>query len=94
MKYIVLKQIGKHFSREVPIIFPNELVHSVVAEAIMDALEKEGHKTGFDVVSAGEFSSMDIQADCNGKSTTLNVKSRGDVDSRMITMYDYLHGIE
>ena len=92
MKYIVLSQeIGANLIREVPIIFPNYLIHAEVAEAIIKGCSGF---SGAKAVSAGECSSTDLNPKCHGKSTTLNVESRGEEDSQLFPMYDYFHGIK
>lgn len=89
MKYIVIvKKIGS-IEREFPIVFPNELTHIDVAEALISKcpeLENGG------VVGAGEMSCFDIDAHCHGRSSTLNVNSRESRDSESFKMRDYTAG--
>lgn len=82
-KYIMLND-GLH---DIPIIFPDRLVHESVASSL---LQHEEHKN-LKVVSAG---SVDIGLDCScyGKSETLKLESRPE-DGRVISMYPYMHGI-
>lgn len=90
MKYVVFrKEEANGDAMEIPILFPNQLVHQLVAEKL---LEMEGME-GFKVVSAGECSSMDVSPKCSGRSDTLKVESRGKVDSDLFPMYDYMHGL-
>jgi hypothetical protein len=44
-------------------------------------------------VAAGFVSSMKIGSPCHGESETLNLKSRGAQDDRLIAVMDYSHGI-
>lgn len=102
MKYIVLRIED----REVPIIFPDTLVHSMVADAIRDVFARERIESGkYDVsarsmrkfregirpVAAGDINLGFVT--CSGKSSTLKVESRGRADDQMIETYDYFHGI-
>jgi hypothetical protein len=84
MKYIIF--ISKDGRQEIPIIFPNNLVHLEVAQAMSKLVGTSR------VVAAGEFSSLAIDAECNGKSTTIGVKSREEQDDRLISNYDYTFG--
>lgn len=99
MKYIVLRTTNGDIVRDIPFIFPNHLVHADVAEALADMLIRKyasGSPATVQAISAGEISSLEIAGDthsCDGESTTLHLKSRGEEDSRMINTYDYYHGI-
>lgn len=84
MKYIVFK-VNKPIKREIPVIFPDEFVHSDVAAMFMQ------NRPSMKVVAAGDMSSLTMV--CSGKSETLKKKSRGITDMNLITTYDYLHGI-
>lgn len=90
MKYIVLKVEHGGVVREVPIIFPEFLVHANVSAALLEHCSELKDGTP---IAAGEFSSLDIDADCHGKSISLKVESRRLVDSQLINMYDYNHGV-
>jgi len=85
MKYIVLRVQDQ----ELPVIFPEQMIHSLVAEA----LSKMPSMAGAVPVSAGQLSSLDIGSGCHGNSTTLGLSSRGVQDDQLIQMMDYLHGI-
>ena len=98
MKYVVVKlKQGKGEStvtRELPIIFPEALSHSVVAQAFMRAIkEEQPNIREMEPVSAGFLSSMDINYSVYGKSDTLKLESREDQDNRLISTLDYTHGI-
>lgn len=86
-KYVVLSD-GMF---ELPIIFPDALIHADVAEVLkpkMPAAEK-GRK--WEVVSAGTIEMISATG-VGGNSKTLNMKSRPD-DAALILSYPYLHGI-
>lgn len=73
---------------ELPIIYPDRLVHADVAKAIMGCESLKG----FDVkpISAG---SVLIHCDAtHGSSTTLDLKS-GITDTALINNFPYFHGI-
>ncbi len=93
MKYIVMVRRVGDMVREVPILFPNELVHQHVAQAL---LRLPGNPYGFEnrVAAAGE-ATMELGAvKCGGRSETLKIGSRGDEDARLIEMSDYGVGIK
>lgn len=104
MKYVVLyvldhdKAHRELNAREIPIVFPNELVHADVYHAVAEVLMKQSEKGTFravTAVSAGDINSMDLgkKGLCHGQSETLKLRSRGVVDDTLIGCYDYLHGI-
>lgn len=74
-KYIILRVGG----RDVPIIFPDHLVHSLVVDAMKQYYIKEARELGREwgpitPVAAG---SVDLTVEsCHGESTTLNLKPR------------------
>jgi len=95
MKYIVMQRKYAGMIKEVPIIFPNELVHKHVAMAL---LSLNGNPYNFinKVASAGDVA---IEADyseihCTGRSDTLNIDSRGDIDENLIIMCEYGVGLK
>lgn len=90
MKYIVFRISQNGFERDVPIIFPNQLVHAIVAVSMMDCLKQHFEKFVIRPVSAGTVN-VPI-AECSGESETLNLNSRHN-DDNLIAMYDYFHGI-
>jgi hypothetical protein len=101
MKYIVLEVTdwtgtGRNKqARELPVIFPEAMIHSEVAHALALMLnaERPGKRT-VKAVSAGNINSMDLmQIECCGKSETLGLQSRGIVDDQLMRMLDYSHGI-
>jgi hypothetical protein len=89
MKYIMLKLEDQ--CKNIPVIFPDILVHAHVAAAITRTLEMQGIR-GAEVISAG---SIDIVANgAGGESETLSIESRGERDVDVINQYPYSHGIE
>ena len=87
MKYIVFEKTILGMKQEIPIIFPNLLVHLDVAKALTKVVETSR------IVAAGEFSSLDIDAEVGGKSTSIGIKSRGKKDEILIAYCDYTGGM-
>lgn len=88
MKYIVLEcEISSDHKVEVPIIFPAALIHADVAKAMAHSI-RFNHGWIAKAISAGELPSTGILG-CHGKSETLNLKSRGAVDDRLLSLNDY-----
>lgn len=95
MKYVILEiPIGKSgLLRDVPIIFPEELVHSDVANLMARC---PGMATARPI-AAGFLSSMSVGGTgaCYGESESLGkLKSRGQIDDQLISMMDYTHGVK
>lgn len=102
-KYIVM-QVG---NREVPVIFPEHMVHSLMAERMKDyfgliVLEAMPLGLGtpdqlqrltqmFKPVAAGSVE-LEIGA-CSGGSESLGLEARAD-DARFLRTYNYHHGIK
>jgi len=89
MKYIMI-EVEKPVRRRIPIIFPNDMVHAIVAEAILSKAKTMNWQNA-KVVSAGDCSVMDVE--CSGHSSTLKLSSDSFKDERIINNIDYLHGI-
>lgn len=91
-KYTVIR-VGNN---ELPIIFPDCLIHSLIADSFKRYFNKEadeisGPMRQYRVVSAG---SVELDPTfCYGKSETLKLESRGVMDTELIEMFPYLHGI-
>lgn len=106
MKYIVLEVTDHHAKaaepsvREIPVLFPDVLVHAEVYEAIRRILRRQrtdGRQREIKAASAGFLSSLEVGGEgcCHGKSESLgDLPSRGPVDDVLISTYDYLHGIK
>lgn len=90
MKYIVMQVNHAGMTREFPVLFPAELGHIDVFDALRTKCPELTQATA---VSGGEISSLNIEPGCYGRSSTLNVNSREKVDDQLITMRDYNAGI-
>ena len=85
--YIIFRSPKQHgVIREIPIIYPDILVHSDVAEAMLKVPGMEKFKP----ISAGSCTLM--ACSCEGGSSTLKLKSRKG-DHNLINNYPYWHGI-
>lgn len=96
MKYIVFEATHGEgpaaIAHEVPIIFPNNLTHQVMAVRVERHVKQAygGDKCQVKVIAAGEIT---VMGQCFGKSETLGLSSRGEEDSSLINTFDYFHGI-
>lgn len=86
MKYVMFEDETGH---KLPVIFPEVMTHSVVAESVIHMMLMEEGKD-VKVVSAG---SIAMKACCSGKSETLGIASHED-DSMYVTFNDSIGGIE
>jgi len=86
MKYIVLGKTDTAVTHEVPIIFPNFMVHSLVADAMLAYPNMQDYK----VVAAGDIHPSLLT--CSGDSESLGVASRGREDEQLIGSINYTHG--
>jgi hypothetical protein len=89
--YIVLEVETHGLKRELPVIFPDIIVHEDMAKAVQAACNQYFQKSK--PVAAGQ---LDLHGgvECTGKSTTLKLKSRGDKDRTLIITMPYFHGIK
>ena len=84
MKYVMfIKDEDGELPIAYPVLFPNNLVHQEVAEALM-----AGPLEGFKVRSAGDLTSTGKGYGVGGHSETLKVTAHPD-DERIIDMQDY-----
>lgn len=91
MKYIVMEvELTKGHKLEIPILFPDILVHDTIAKQMVHMLYRQ-FLSSSDVrcVAAGFVASIDMQISCHGRSESLNIASRGEIDSDLIKMTDY-----
>lgn len=73
-KYIIVKQGGI----TTPVVFGDAAKHSDVARGFMPAV----------IVGAGFCHiNVDGRYDCYGESTSLNIKSNGDADSKLLNTF-------
>lgn len=91
MKYIVLEIKNGETKREWPIIFPDMMVHSDIANVIQKHLNQQNQESR--IIAAGSVSFFGGKVRCDSGSETLNIESRGSEDEKLIKMFDYLHGI-
>ena len=89
MKYIMIESIIGGGTKYTPIIFPDDLIHSCVAEHAVTMLIKEHGWTA--VVRSAGFITGDFKA-CFGNSETLKIGHHAD-DADIIHSYNYLHGL-
>ncbi len=92
MKYIVAQVALKGHVLEVPILFPESLVHSMVYAVIKVLLEDQYKTEDVKCVSAGFVHGPDT--DCYGKSDSLKIESRGKIDDILFLTSDYGGGIK
>lgn len=89
MKYIMFRhKFGEGVVQDIPVIFPNQLIHKFMAKRLVHALSFD-HNIRAEVVSAG---SINAEGVCYGESETLGVKSRPQ-DTEIIRHYDFTGGI-
>lgn len=95
MKYIVLQVLLGNDEIEVPIIFPDIMVHADVSEYAQHLFRRKHNLYNVNPVSAGFINTLNIGSKdfCYGESETLKLKSRGERDSKLISLYDYHSGI-
>jgi hypothetical protein len=104
-KYIVF-DVGE---REVPVIFPDSMVHSFMADAVKDYFVHEAKamarakgdvevhsariRAAVKPVAAGSIELGMQGTVCHGKSDTLGLASR-DEDTSLVCWFPYNHGIK
>ena len=95
MKYIVLEVDNKGIIRELPVIFPDIMVHADMFKYMQHQMTMQHNVDSVRCVSAGFISSIAVGAagGCYGKSESLEITSRGEEDDKLIQMLDYTHGI-
>lgn len=87
MKYIVLKvELENEMLMPLPIIFPNSLVHSMVADQLVELCKKCWPGKKITVVTAGDASIKDIAL--GGRSESLGLNSFPALDKGMILYGD------
>lgn len=98
-KYVMIKteQRGQLkdspvIERWVPILFPAVLVHSDVARRMIHGMGCDQNLMGT-TVSAGFCRFVDEGVECYGRSESLNLDSRPEIDSRIISEYHTMSGI-
>lgn len=91
MKYIILRLDGK-IPREVPVIFPDLLVHADVARTMTAMIKEDSSNTNITDVRVVSAGFCNTAVECFGKSDTLGITSR-DIDDAIINTWDYTFGI-
>lgn len=92
MKYIVVSAVeAKKDNPSViryPFIFPNMLVHAHIGQLLCFLVRFLHPAYEVSCTSAGEISSISIEGECHGESTTLGIESDPE-DTNLIRMNDY-----
>ena len=91
MKYIMFEVKGGTLEMRVPVIFPDNMVHKVIADAVEPAVKAHFPKFAVELVSAGTVSSLDLSM-VSGGSTTLELSSTK-LDGEIMSLYDYTAGV-
>lgn len=73
-----------------PVIFPDKMVHSEVADSLRRC-QPGWHHGGVKPVSAGMIDQLYVEG-VNGESETLKMASKAG-DEQVINVYNYFHGI-
>jgi hypothetical protein len=92
MKYICFETTLGGEKQKIPIIFPKQLVHAMVAEAMIPCFA--AHGLGILLpVSAGEVTIFGTEITCHGKSETLKLHA-DPRDAATIHNHDYCFGLD
>ncbi len=89
MKYIMI-EVTEPVLQLIPIIFPDILVHKMMARVVIGILHRNHDFSGCSVRSAGTINIA--TGHCYGGSEALGVTAHND-DARIIATYQYTHGI-
>lgn len=89
MKYIIFRTTVAGAVRELPVIFPEELIHVEVAQRLERLILEAGN--GDCTPIAAGFVRTDAVF-CTGQSETLNLASRGSKDKKLIESFDVSRG--
>lgn len=94
MKYLIFSgTTPTGITQEVPFVFPNVLVHCMVAEQMRHLLETTHCLKDLKVVGAGEVSVR--FGNCSGEATSFKplIPSRGKEDRATLIINDYTGGL-
>jgi hypothetical protein len=95
MKYIVIEIKTKVLTRELPIAFPNMLVHKHMYDKTVELLKAYLPGATFTAVAAGDLSMFNCDLECTGQSHSLgDLKSREDIDKILFEQHDYTGGVQ
>lgn len=92
MKYVMLQLPD---GKKIPIIFPEFMVHSLVAKSMVHCLGMYHKIEGAKAVSAGSFRFTGLDhrpVACFGSSETMKL-SADPQDAEVIVSYEYRHGL-
>jgi hypothetical protein len=90
MKYVVMEVKMPAGSKEFPIIFPDVLIHADVANKISLLLISQFPGWKNKPISAGFIPSLSLdELVCIGRSESLNLDSRGEIDEQLMFMSDH-----
>lgn len=82
-KYIVVRA----GNQDIPVLFPDSLVHQDVAERICAIKDLRDRPGGSKTIAAGSLCVM--AHGVGGDSETLKLTSRGDIDQNLIDSFEY-----
>jgi len=90
MKYIMLAHSSENMDRFMPIIFPDELTHAIVAAIMLCSPELEGFavRSAGSIQLGGTIMGKHFPTICDGWSETLNLQSHPE-DAKIISLYEY-----
>ncbi len=92
MKYVMMEvKLNENCVQNIPVIFPNTLVHSEMKDLCLSLLERSMPGYPCRVVSAGDITLTGLK--CSGSSSSLGISSRPE-DSQIIHLHDYFSGLE
>jgi hypothetical protein len=92
MKYIIFRVVDGGVERELPVLFPDALIHAQVAK-VLTGLMADAHAHLESMprpIAAGQVR-LDAVI-CTGESETLGLLSRGTKDKRLIENFDLNKG--
>lgn len=90
MKYLMFVKSSNLLDHFVPIIFPDELTHSVIATIVLCSPELDGFhvRSAGSIQLGGTLMGKTFPTICDGWSETLDLKSHPD-DAKIISLYEY-----
>lgn len=90
MKYIMFQKSTTLMDHFIPIIFPDELTHAVVAAIMQCSPELEGFavRSAGSITIGGKIMGRQFETYCSGSSETLGLQFHPD-DDKIIKLYEY-----
>ncbi len=92
MKYIVMRVMLENSQFEMPFTFPDMINHDQYFEQMQHMLLMN-HSASSEIVSAGFCNFFTSQMQCSGRSETLNIESRLNVDDMLLQNFNYNQGL-